>query len=186
MAPGVRTAPCEVGDTQCVADSSFPASFEVLFRVPASMEDGELSTAVSHLAELLKADLVAVGAPVEVIMEASVSVNQFAKHMQASARPYGQVEAGAYDNPGSERAALSSLHNGLTSLREAMLKLRMAKANPGQVAAAVEERDQKFVRCAQELFKRCRAQADPLKGEDLMFWVQGVLFSLLRAEGLAE
>jgi hypothetical protein len=158
----------------------------MLFRIPASVEDGELRTAVEQLAETLKEDLVATGAPVEVIMEASVSVSQFAKHMQASSKPYGQLAAGAYDNPAAERMALSSLHTGLTSLREALLKLRVAKASPAQVSAAIEDRDKRFARCAQELFVRCRANESPLAGEDLMFWVQGQLFALLRMEGMVE
>jgi hypothetical protein len=168
-----------------VADS-FPASFEVLFRIPASVEDPELRTAVEQLAETLKTDLVVTGAPVEVIMEASVSVSQFAKHMQASTKPYGHVDAGAYDSPGAERAALSSLHTGLTSLREALFKLRIAKSSPAQVSAAIEDRDKRFARCAQELFVRCRANETPLAGEDMMFWVQRHLFGLLKEEGLVE
>lgn len=164
----------------------FPASFEVLFRVPESVDDRDLKQAVEQIAETIKADLIACGAPVEVVMEASVCVNQFAKHMQASRQPYGRTELGAYTDPGSERAALSSLHNGLSTLREALYKLRVTKANPQQVQAAIEEHDQKFIRCAQMLFQRCRDQLDPLSGEDLMFWVQGVLFPLLQEEGLAE
>lgn len=163
----------------------FPSSYEILFRVQ-QVEDGELRTAVDELADSLKADLVATGAPVEVIMEASVSINQFAKHMLASGKPYGHVEQGAYDTPGSERAALSSLHNGLTSLREAMLKLRIAKANPAQVQQAMEEYDHKFKRCAEELFKQAKAHEEPLAGDDLMFWIQEKLFGLLQKEGLAE
>jgi len=166
-----------------VTEAAFPSSLEILFRVPA-VGDSDLSAAVEEIATSLKADLVATGAPVEVVMEASVSVNQFAKHMLASHRAYGTM--GAYTDPGSERAAMSSLHTGLTSLREAMLKLRVAKASPAQVSAAVEERDQKFIRCAQALYQACRLQMDPLKGEDLMFWVQGKLFELLQREGLVE
>jgi hypothetical protein len=164
---------------------SFPASYEILFRVP-QVGEGELRVAVDDLTASLKADLVETGAPVEVIMEASVSVNQFAKHMMASTKPYGHVEEGAYDTPGSERAALSSLHNGLTSLREAMLKLRIAKANPLQVQQAMEEYDHRFRRVAEALFKQAKAQEEPLAGDDLMFWIQGVLFALLQGEGLAE
>lgn len=164
----------------------FPAQLEVLFRVPDSVEDPELRDAVEQLAETVKADLVAVGAPAEVIMEASVCVNQFAKHMQASRVPYGHTELGGYTDPGSERAALSSLHNGLSGLREALFKMRAVKASPAQVQAAVEERDQKFARCAQGLFKACRDQLDPQAGEELMFWVQSVLFPLMQEEGLVE
>jgi hypothetical protein len=164
----------------------FPAELEVLFRVPASVEDRELRAAVEQLAGTVKADLVAVGAPAEVIMEASVCVNQFAKHMQASRIPYGHTEAGGYTDPGSERAALSSLHNGLAGLREALFKMRTIKANPAQVQAAVEERDQKFARVAQALFKACRDQDEPVTGEALMFWVQSVMFPVMREEGLVE
>lgn len=166
-------------------NDSFPASYEILFRVP-QVAEGELHIAVEDLAASLKADLMATGAPAEVIMEASVSVNQFAKHMLASGKPYGHVEQGAYDTPGSERAALSSLHSGLTSLREAMFRLRVAKANPAQVQQALEEYDYKFKRVAEELFKQAKAQEEPLGGDDLMFWIQEKLFALLQGEGLAE
>jgi hypothetical protein len=164
----------------------FPAELEVLFRVPQSVEDTELRAAIEQLADSVKADLVATGAPAEVVMEASVCVNQFAKHMQASRIPYGHTEKGSYTDPGSERAALSSLHNGLTALREALFKLRVVQANPAQVQAAVEERDQRFARVAQALFKACRGQLEPQGGEELMFWVQSVMFPAMREEGLVE
>lgn len=164
----------------------FPAELEVLFRVPEAVDDAELRAAVMQLAGTIKADLVATGAPAEVIMEASVCVNQFAKHMQASRQPYGHTELGAYSDPGSERAALSSLHGGLSALREALFKMRAVKANPAQVQSAVEERDKSFARCAQALFKACRDQPEPMKGEELMFWVQSVLFPIMREEGLVE
>lgn len=163
----------------------FPAELEILFRVPEGVE-AELRTAVQALAETVKADLVATGAPAEVVMEASVCVNQFAKHMQASRQPYGHTELGAYSDPGSERAALSSLHAGLAGLREALYKMRTIRANPAQVQAAVEERDQKFASCAEKLFKACRDQLEPQSGETLMFWVQSVLFPLMQEEGLVE
>lgn len=164
----------------------FPVQLEVLFRVPESVHDRDLQAAVTQLAETVKADLVATGAPAEVIMEASVCVNQFAKHMQASRVPYGHTEDGGYTDPGSERAALSSLHNGLAGLREALFKMRAVRANPAQVQAAVEERDQKFARCAEKLFKACREQHELQSGEPLMFWVQSVLFPLMQGEGLVE
>lgn len=164
----------------------FPSCYTVLFKVPESLDDPDLCAAVDSLAEQLMADLVACGAPVEVIMEASVSVNQFAKHMQASRQPYGHTELGAYTDPGSERAALSSLHNGLASLRDALYRLRVVKANPAQVQSAVEERDQKWVKCMQALFHACSAQTDPMRGDELMFWVQSVLFPKLQEEGLEE
>lgn len=119
----------------------FPAELDVLFQVPESVDDPPLRRAVEQLASTIKADLVVTGAPAEVIMEASVCVNQFAKHMQASRQPYGHTELGAYSDPGSERAALSSLHGGLAALREALFKMRTIRANPAQVQAAVEERD---------------------------------------------
>lgn len=164
----------------------FPAELDVLFQVPESVEDPALSRAVEQLASSIKADLVATGAPAEVIMEASVCVNQFAKHMQASRQPYGRTELGAYIDPGSERAALSSLHGGLAALRDALARMRAVKANPAQVQAAVEERDQKFAKVAQQLFRECRNQLEPQHGESLMFWVQGVLFPLMQKEGLVE
>jgi hypothetical protein len=164
----------------------FPAELEVLFRVPESVEDAELSAAVVQLAGTIKADLVATGAPAEVIMEASVCVNQFAKHMQASRQAYGHTELGAYSDPGSERAALSSLHAGLAALREALFKMRAIRANPAQVQVAVEERDQKFARVAEKLFMECRDQLEPQAGETLMFWVQSVMFPVMREEGLVE
>lgn len=164
----------------------FPANLEVLFHVPQAITDEDLRAAIGQLAETLKADLIAVGAPVEVVMEASTSLNQFAKHMQASRQPYGYPENGGYSDPGSERAALSSLHNGLTSLREAMAKLRVYRMNPEQLAAALDERDRKFARCAQALFQTCREQEQPLTGDDLMFFIQATLFPLMQAEGLVE
>lgn len=164
----------------------FPAQLDVLFRVPDSVEDRELRAAVEQLAETIKNDLVSTGAPSEVVMEASVCINQFAKHMQASRTPYGHTELGGYTDPGSERAALSSLHAGLAGLREALAKLRIVRANPAQVQAAVEERDQKFAHSAEVLFKRCREQVDPLAGEELMFWVQSVLFPVMQEMGLVE
>jgi hypothetical protein len=164
----------------------FPERYAVLFRVPESVDDTELHAAVEELAESLKADLVACGAPVEVIMEASVCLNQFAKHMQASRQPYGRTELGAYGDPGSERAALSSLHNGLSTLREALFKLRVVKASPAQIDAARDEQTAKFRHVCTTLFQAARAQVDPLRGEDLMFWVQGVMFPVMQEEGLAE
>ena len=164
----------------------FPAQLEVLFRVPDSVREPDLRAAVTQLAETVKADLVATGAPAEVVMEASVCINQFAKHMQASRVPYGRTEDGGYTDPGSERAALSSLHNGLAGLREALFKMRTVRANPAQVQAAVEERDLKFARCAEKLFKACRDQLEPQAGEALMFWVQSTLFPLMQEEGLVE
>lgn len=164
----------------------FPASLEVLFGVPKSVEDPELRVAVRQLSENVKADLVATGAPAEVIMEASVCVTQFAKHMQASRIPYGHTEDGGYTDPGSERAALSSLHNGLAALREALFKLRANKANPAQIQSAIEERDGKFRRVAETLFTECKKQTDPMRGEELMFWVQSVMFPVMKEEGLVE
>lgn len=164
----------------------FPAQLDVLFRVPESVTEQDLRTAVEQLAETIKADLVSTGAPSEVIMEASVCINQFAKHMQASRIAYGRTELGGYTDPGSERAALSSLHAGLAGLREALAKLRTVRANPAQVQAAVEERDQRFARAAEAFFKACRDQQDPQAGEELMFWAQGILFQRMQKEGLVE
>jgi hypothetical protein len=164
---------------------SFPAAFEVLFAVPSSVVEEDLKSAVRELAETVKSDLVTVGAPTEVVMEAAACVSQFAKHMQASRRPYG-LENGGYLDPGAERMALSSIHQGLGNLRDGLAKLRTAKASPEQVQAAVDDRDMRFTRAAQGLFMACRAQEEPLAGEDLMFWVQGELFTRLKAEGIAE
>jgi hypothetical protein len=164
----------------------FPATLECLFRVPESVKDKELRDAVNQLAETLKSDLLAVGAPVEVLMEASAAINQFAKHMQASRVPYGFPELGGYTDPGSERAALSSLNTTLTALRDAMTKLRIVRANPEQLQAALAERDAKFITCVQALQQRALAQSEPVGGTDLQFWLQSELFPLLRSEGLVE
>lgn len=181
---GARSRP-EPHDSLGVADS-FPAGFEVLFAVPSFVTDDDLKTAVAQLAETLQSDLVATGAPVEVVMEASACVLQFAKHMQASRKSYGNVEEGGYNDPGAERMALSSIHQGLTSLREALFKLRVVKVSPEQVKAAIDERDRKFFRSAEATFRACRQQEKPLQGEDLMFFVQGELFARMRDEGLVE
>jgi hypothetical protein len=118
-------------------------------------------------------------------MEAAACVSQFAKHTQAARRPYG-IDAGGYNDPGAERMALSSLHTGMSYLQVAFARLRGIKATPEQVQAATDDRDRRFSRAAQETFKQCRLQEEPLAGDDLMFFVQRILFSQLKAEGLAE
>ena len=165
---------------------SFPASLECLFNVPESVADKDLRAAVAQLAETLKADLLAVGAPVEVLMEASAAINQFSKHMQASRKPYGYPELGGYTDPGSERAALSSLNSALSALRDAMLRLRVVRANPEQLQSALAERDQKFIRCVQALLQQAVSVQDPVAGTDLQFWVQSTLFPHMQKEGLVE
>lgn len=165
---------------------TFPATLEVLFDIPASFDDEALKPAITQLAETLKSDLVSVGAPVEVVMEASTCLNQFAKHMQASRKRYGYPEEGGYSDPGSERAALSSLHGGLTALREAMSRLRVTRVNPEALKQAIDERDQKFVAAAQKFLKACKDQEEALGGEDLMFFVQKTLFAYLQEGGLVE
>ncbi len=165
---------------------SFPATLECLFNVPASVEEKDLRGAVAQLAETLKGDLISVGAPVEVVMEASAALNQFAKHMQASRKPYGYPELGGYNDPGSERAALSSLNSALAALRDAMLRLRVVRANPEQLQTALAERDQKFIRCVQALLQKALTQEDSVAATDLQFWVQSTLFPLMQSEGLVE
>jgi hypothetical protein len=165
---------------------SFPATLECLFNVPVSVEEDDLRTAVGQLAETLKADLIAVGAPVEVVMEAAAAINQFAKHMQASRKPYGFPELGGYMDPGSERAALSSLNSALTALTGAMVRLRVVRANPEQLQAALAERDHKFIRCVQALLQKAVTQEEAVSGTDLQFWLQSELFPLMQSEGLVE
>jgi hypothetical protein len=162
----------------------FPSNLEVLFQVPRSVCDEDLRAAVEQLAETLKADLVATGAPVEVVMEASVAVSQYAKHIQASRLPFGRP--GAYADPGSERAMLSGIRTSLADLRQAMFSLRVIKTNPEEIRQAIEARDHAFARCAERLFKVCRDQDEPLDGEELMFFVQNALFPLLQEEGLVQ
>lgn len=164
---------------------SFPASFEVLFDVPPSVDEDVMKVAVKELSETVKSDLMATDAPVEVIMLAAACISQFAKHSQAARHPYG-VENGGYNDPGAERMALSSLHSALGTLRDSLARLRQAKVNPEQVQEAVDDRDRRFARSAEVLFKACRGQEQPLAGHDLMQWVQEILFAQLKAEGLVE
>jgi hypothetical protein len=165
---------------------SFPATLECLFSVPASVDEEDLRIAVTQLAETLKGDLLVVGAPVEVVMEASAAINQFAKHMQASRKPYGFPEQGGYCDPGSERAALSSLNSALATLTGAMTKLRITKADPAHLQEVLAERDRKFIRCVQALLQRAVKQDQSISGTDLQFWLQSELFPLMQAEGLVE
>ena len=165
---------------------TFPSSLECLFRVPESVRDEDLKAAVNQLAETLKSDLIAAGAPVEVVMEAAAAINQFAKHMQASRVSYGFPDLGGYLDPGSERAAMSSLNSTLATLRDSMTRLRIVRANPEQVQQVLAERDQKFIRCVQSLLQKAVAQQQPVAGTELQFWVQSELFPLMQGEGLVE
>lgn len=181
----MSTCPASGGDSPSVGDT-FPQSLECLFAVPESVLDADLKLAVGQLAETLKSDLIAVDAPVEVVMLAAASINQFCKHSQATRKQYGFPEEGGYSDPGSERAALSSLNTTLASLRDALARLRVARANPEQVKSALAERDQKFVRCVQALLQKAVDQTDPVSGTDLQYWVQSTLFPVMQLEGLVE
>ena len=167
--------------------SDFPPELECLFTVPECVKDSDLRIAVGQLARTMKDDLTTVGASVEVIMEASAALLQYAKHVQASRIAYGYPELGGYSDPGSERAAMSSVNGTLTAYRDAMTRLRgSSRMNPEQVAALKEEAGEKFKRCVQQLMQAAVRTVDPVYGTDLQFWVQSTLFPLMQEEGLIE
>lgn len=166
--------------------SDFPPELECLFQVPDAVRDEALRAAVGQVALTMKEDLMAIGAPVEIVMEASAALLQYAKHMEATRHPYGFPEDGGYNDPGAERAAMSSVNATLTAYREAMGKLRVVRANPEQLRAAQEERDKAFIRCVQALMQKAARTDEPLAGQDLLFWIQSELFPLLQEEGLQE
>jgi hypothetical protein len=166
--------------------SDFPPELECLFQVPDAVQDEALRSAVGQLAATMKEDLIVIGAPVEIVMEASAALVQYAKHMEATRHPYGFPEEGGYTDPGAERAAMSSVNSTITAYREAMSKLRVVRANPAQLQAAREERDEKFKRCVQQLMQKAARTEVPVCGQDLLFWVQSELFPLLQEEGLQE
>lgn len=168
--------------------SDFPAELECLFHVPGCVRDQDLQRAVGALADTMKQDLRDVGAAVEVVMEASAALLQYAKHVQASRVPYGFPEEGGYSDPGAERAAMSSVNGTLTAYRDAMAKLRVVRMNPEQLQNAKEEQNGKFIRCVQVLMQKAVKvpEHDALHGDDLQFWIQSELFPLLQEEGLVE
>ncbi len=154
--------------------------------MPESVCDADLRAACTDLAETMKADMVAIGAPVEVVMEAAAAFLQFAKHSQATRVRYGFTEQGGYSDPGSERAAMSSLNTTLSTYRDAMERRRKLTANPQQLMNAVADRDEKFIRCITVLQQKALQQDEPVQGTSLQFWLQSSLFPLMQEEGLVE